>query len=542
MENWLVLTLAVVIAARLLATAKPPKGRGSEVAATSSWTPALKYTALAAGATGLFLRLYGFTSSLWGDELGTLWTVESGLPEVIERSVSFHGQSPFFYLISWAFVNLFGESEWVLRLPSLLAVIGAGWLVYRIGATLQGPRAGVYSAIAFWLAFMSLRSTADARPYGLGLFFGALALYGFVQASSESRRRGRVWFVVGGVGLIAAHYLLALMLLGIGLAYLLASSLRENYRLPQFSFDVAAMMLLSAPLFPQVLALWSRRSELVWAPEINYQQVYFTFGPEATLAAAGLAAGAYWQRRAKSGGSFALLSGAMLAPPVVLIVLALMGTNLISSRYMVTALIPACLLAGVGLALLPVRWTYFGWFGWAYLNAVAFFGTYQLTHSFTGAGYQDWRGATAELERRLEQEPGTPVFYRSGFIEDDQRALGHDVSPAMMAPLRSPGQEPPAWNIVPLTYNWPFAQREEYFERVIAPAVDDETTFYYFSCDCASGPPSAGYEVRFAQWVGDRFGGRYAAERLNIGLGMVALRFSAQDTAAMPEAAVSELR
>jgi hypothetical protein len=200
------------------------------------------------------------------------------------------------------------------------------------------------------------------------------------------------------------------------------------------------------------------------------------------------------------------------------------------------------LLAGVGLALLPARWTYFGWFGWAYLNAVALFGTYQLTHSFTGAGYQEWREATAELERRLEQEPGAPVFYRSGFIEGDQRALGHDVSAALAAPLRSPGEAPPSWNIVPLTYNWPFAQREEYFERVVAPAMDRQEAFYYFSCDCASGAPSAGYEARFAQWVGDRFGGRYAAERLNIGLGMVAIRFSAKDTAEMPGAAVSALR
>jgi len=539
-ENWLILTLAVVIAARLLATAKPPKGEGPEVAATSSWTPALQYTALTAGATGLFLRLYGFGNSLSGDELGTLWTlwtVEAGLAEVIERSVSFHGQSPFYYLISWAFVNLFGESEFVLRLPSLLCVVGAIWLVYRIGAMLQGQRAGAYSAIAFWLAFMSLRSTGDARPYGLGLFFAALVLYGFVSASTEGRRSGRVWFVAGGVGLMASHNLLALMLLGIGLAYLAASSLRENYRLPQFSFDVAAMALLSAPLLPQVLALWGRRSELAWDPEVSYGQIYFTMGPELTLAAAGLAAGAFWSRRSKSAGSLTLLSTALLAPPLVLIVLAQLGTNLLAARYMVSALIPACLLGGVGLALLPARWTYFGWFGWAGLNALAFFGTYQQAHSFTGAGYQDWRGATAELERRLEGEPGTPVFFRSGFIEDDQRALGHDVSSALAAPLRSPGQETPSWNVVPLTYNWPFAQREEYFERVVLPVLDKQTAFYYFSCDCASGAPSAGYEGRFAQWIGDRFGGRYEAERLDVGLGMVAMRFSV-----MPEPTVSALR
>ena len=198
---------------------------------------------------------------------------------------------------------------------------------------------------------------------------------------------------------------------------------------------------------------------------------------------------------------------------------------------MVSALVPACLLAGVGLALLPARWTYFGWFGWAGLNALAFFGSYQQAHSFTGAGYQDWREATAVLEQKLKDEPGAPVFFRSGFVEDDQRALGHEVSAALSAPLRSPGEPPPDWNIVPLTYNWPFRQREEYFDRVVAPVLENEGVFYYFSCDCASGTPSAGYEGRFAGWVQQRYPERFQADYVPVGLGMVAIRFADKELA-----------
>ena len=70
--NWLVLTLAVVIAARFLATAKPAKGMTAETAAPSSWTPALKRAAIGAGLLGLFLRIFAFGNSLSGDEFGTL--------------------------------------------------------------------------------------------------------------------------------------------------------------------------------------------------------------------------------------------------------------------------------------------------------------------------------------------------------------------------------------------------------------------------------------------------------------------------------------
>lgn len=538
MEEWFILTGAVVIATRLMATSRDSGGRAASPP-DSCWNSALVWTAVALGLGGLALRLVGFGDSLSGDELGTLWAVEASAAATVERSYSFHGQSPFYYLIAWFFVSLFGETEIILRLPSLLSIAGTGWLIYLTGKLLNGPRAGAFSAVVFWWSFMAFRTSGDARPYGLGLMFGALALYGFVRAAVDGRRTSRMWFVVGGIGLIATHYLLALILLGVGIAYLVDRGLRERYPLKKFGLDVVAMTVLSAPLFPQVYALWNRRTELAWAPEISYQALFFTFGPEVTLVAAGLAAGAFWQRKSRVDGAFSLLIWAAAVPPALLVVLALSGTNLLAARYMVSALIPVCLLAGTGLALMPSRWTHFGWFAWVGLNALAFYGTYLQAGTFTGAGYQDWRGASGALARQLDSDRGAPVLFRSGFVEDDQRALGHPVSSALLAPLRSPGAPEPEWSAVPLTYNWPFSQREDYFERLIPDALDGRDVFYYFSCDCASGTPSAGYEGRFAKWIADRFDGRYVPERLNVGRGMVVIRFAATDATELTEELVN---
>lgn len=68
-------------------------------------------TVITSGILGLFLRLYGFSRSLWLDEFGTLWTIDGSFLQVIERSFSFQGQSPFYYSIVWAFVQIFGVSE-----------------------------------------------------------------------------------------------------------------------------------------------------------------------------------------------------------------------------------------------------------------------------------------------------------------------------------------------------------------------------------------------------------------------------------------------
>lgn len=515
--------LAMVAATRLMAKAKPPAGDGS-APPSAEWTPVQRRIAWGVALVGLALRLVGFGDSLDLDEFGTLWAIGGDFSTAVERSIDFHGQSPFYYVLAWVFLQVLGESEVVLRLPSLLLTAAAAVVVYRTGRLLHGHRAGLFAACVFWLIPTTVRFSAGARPYSLAILLAAIALYGFVRTALDGRAGGRAWFVAGGVGLLAAHYLWGLALLGIGGAYLATPALRRRYPFGRFSFDVAAMSLLAAPLFPQVLALWSRRGELLWIPEINYTGIWVPFLPPAALIAGGLAAGAYLVRRPRLDGSFKLLILAAAAAPVTLLAVAYVGPNLISPRYMAAGVVPACVLAGVAIALVPTRLTYVSWLGWAGLNGVMLLAGFAQAGTFTRMG-GDWRGATEEIDRQLQNHRSAPVLFRSGFIEDDQRAYGREVSSALLSPLRSPGEPAPTWNLVPLTYSWDFEAREDYFERTIPAAIEGHDVFYYLSCDCGSGPPSADYAQRLTDWVAERFGNRFRAEPLDVRRGMITIRF-----------------
>jgi hypothetical protein len=203
-----------------------------------------------------------------------------------------------------------------------------------------------------------------------------------------------------------------------------------------------------------------------------------------------------------------------------------MGTNLLVSRYVAGGLVAACVLAGVALTIVPTRLTYVSWFGWTGVTALMLLPTILGGSSVGGS---DWRAATAELGRQLRDDPSAPVLFRSGFIEGDQRVYGRPVATALVSPLRSPGREQPAWNLVPLTYNWDLEGREEYLEKVIPSAIEGHEVFYYLSCDCGSGPPSQNYEGRLTAWIAERFGNRFRAEPLVAGAGMIAIRFDAGD-------------
>jgi hypothetical protein len=521
------LLLVIVWFATRSAVAKLPSGTQPPPA---EWTATLRNVAVVIAITGLALRLVGYGGSLRLDEFGTLWAIEADLASLFERSNDFHGQSPLYYLVVRVFVGVLGESEISLRLPSMLATIGAAWLVYLTGRVLHGPRAGVYAAGAFCLSLWGVHASANARPYGLALLFCALAFYGFIRATIDGRASSRAWFVAGVVGLIASHYLLALTLLGLGSAYLITPSLREHYPAHRFSFDVALMALLSLPLLPQILKLWTRRGELSWIAEVRYQTVFLTIGPEIVLVTAGLAAGAFRIFRSKRRGTFAILGLSTIVPPLILVLLVQVGTNLLAPRYLLGSLVPICLLAGVALAITPAKPLYAGWFGWAILNCLYLFTIFSHTATFNGIGAQDWRHATAELGHRLEVDGGAPVLFRSGFVEDDQLPAGLSVATATFAPLRSPGQLMPTWSVVPLTSTWLANGREEYFERVVTPAIEDQDVFYYFSDISGTG-----YEDRVALWVRERFDGRFREEWFDVGHGLVGGRFSSSMSEAGPD-------
>ena len=103
-------------------------------------------TALAA-----LLRLWQINESLWVDELHTSWCVQDGLSQVVERAAA-GNQSPLYFYLAGGITRLLGESEFTLRLPSLLAGIalpGVTWLLVQripkhvpVGASKLGRAGG----------------------------------------------------------------------------------------------------------------------------------------------------------------------------------------------------------------------------------------------------------------------------------------------------------------------------------------------------------------------------------------------------------------
>ena len=223
-----------------------------------------------ASIVGLAFRLYGFTRSLWLDEFGTLWVIEGSFSQLLERVNVFQGQSPLYYLLTWLFVYFIGESEFILRLLSLLLGVGTVYGIYVLGDFLYGKNIGLISASFLWLSSSMVQTSSDARPYALALFMTVIMFYGFGRAAQSGERFGRWLFIAGGVGLFSTHYVLILVATGTALGYILFPRLRSQYPARQFALDIGIQVLLVSWCLPHMVWLWSRRESFSWLGSANY--------------------------------------------------------------------------------------------------------------------------------------------------------------------------------------------------------------------------------------------------------------------------------
>lgn len=483
---------------------------------TRSWVRWLAAVAFAAGGV---CRLYGFDRSLWIDEFGTLWTVEGTLGQAIERALAFHGQSPFYYVTLWPLVHIAGESEVILRVPSLLCSIAATWFIGRTAAALASVEAGLLAAALAWMAPVMMEASVNARAYAMATMFAAMAACGFTLAVTSGRWTHRLLFVAGGAGLFLTQYVSSLIMIGLGLGYLFARPLRGQYRPRQFAFDVVAQAAVVAAAVPQIAALWRRRDALDWIGPPNYLVFAGVLAP--FVVAWGTAA--VRAERPATGTVRSLercLLVGILAQVVLLSILAAGGTNLLAPRYLMVIVAPAAILAGPALSRLRTPAALVSVVFAVALAVAASAMAWRVNGLLTTVPNQDWRTAVPALDGALRARPDAFVLYRPGFVEQDP---ARPAAAALLAPLRSPGRRLPAWPLVPLTFSWATPSREEYFRDTIRPRVS--STDVFFLLNSGMTPRTGDYARLLLAWIDEQFPGEFVVRPVVPLVGIDLLRF-----------------
>lgn len=196
----------------------------------------------------LVLRLLS-GRSLWLDEATSV--AQSHLPfaQMIDSLKSGDVHPPLHDVILWLLVRVAGDSELVVRLPSLLAGIVLIPVLYLAGRELWDRRAGLAAAALATVAPFPVWYAQEARMYALFLLFAAIAIFGQTRALRRGDATGWVIYAVATMLLVWTHYFALLFIAVQQVAFLLILGRRPwaRDRLLGYGASLAAIAIASAP-------------------------------------------------------------------------------------------------------------------------------------------------------------------------------------------------------------------------------------------------------------------------------------------------------
>jgi 4-amino-4-deoxy-L-arabinose transferase-like glycosyltransferase len=134
-------------------------------------------------------------------------------------------KAPLVYWIIAVFYKIFGEHDWVARLPIALSCMALAWLTAAMGVWAFGKRAGFYAGLCMATCIGLFLFTRILIPDVMLTFTITLAMWALLRALDEEEPHPRVWAVILaaslGVGLLLKSLIALVFPIAGGIIYLL---------------------------------------------------------------------------------------------------------------------------------------------------------------------------------------------------------------------------------------------------------------------------------------------------------------------------------
>jgi len=401
-------------------------GESSRNGPDAPWASFDTWTVLGLLAIALVPRLYGLDrEALWLDEATTYYRASKDLAGAARDATSqFH--VPTYFLLMHYWIRWVGDSEALLRMPSVIFSTGAVGMTYLLGRIAKDRRAGVVAALLMTFSPFQIAYAQEARMYALLVFATTTCLCGAMwlfrhpadaaaPVITRASARWKVsvawrWWALCLAGLLLALYThniatflaatLALCALGVSLS---ERSLRASL-LRNWIICGALVTILYLPWLGTLLAQSARTEEAEWGSPRSLHLVLhhlseILFMPlespiMSAVSAIGVLAALSHRDRQQRSMSITLLLFALL--PVALVLLASLEVPMFSPRIMIGSTSPMHVLVAVGLSrfVLPI----FSGLAGSLLLA----GVLLLPRHYAERVKEDWHEGLAWIESRWQ--------------------------------------------------------------------------------------------------------------------------------------------
>jgi len=164
---------------------------------------------------GLFLRLYDLDEeSIWTDEG---WSIHFANQPNVWEVVKIMAQDvhpPLYFVILHYWMEIFGDSEFALRLPSVIFGVGSIFVIYKVGKLAFNKEVGLISALLLAVSFFHIIHSQQIRHYGLMALLVLVSMYFYLKLiKGQWSRKNIIFYVIGSLLLLYTHLLSFLFIL-----------------------------------------------------------------------------------------------------------------------------------------------------------------------------------------------------------------------------------------------------------------------------------------------------------------------------------------
>ena len=388
---------------------------------SENWRPGLWATLCIIVGVGAWLRFHHLAAnSLWLDEAVSWYQSKDGLADLITR-VARDNYPPLHNLFLHASIELFGDAEWSLRLPSAIFGTANVLVIYWLGSMTVGRIGGLLAAGFLALSGFHIWYSQEARMYALlSLAATLFAASSFFFVKSPTILRAAL-VTLTGVTLLYSHpfgtlYWIAIVM-GIGLFTLTAPVTPRR----TIATWVAANVVAAAAFAPWAWLLLRRAEHITrhgfWIPYPSPERVYDVLtdmvGGQnmAALLFAGVLLALVPTRYAVGADeprvktTIAVFLVWAVLPIGLALLISFVSTPIFYLRYLIGSLPPLLLAGAYGLSRFARNWVALGF--------VAILSVVILTTSNLRWDYrEDWREVSTMLAERLRPSDCVLIYRR----------------------------------------------------------------------------------------------------------------------------------
>ena len=453
-----------------MSTVSPRPANATITHRTSTWLadqPAARVTVALFGIVclvGFIARFYGIDNMpFWLDEVTTV--NRSSLPfwDMVADSLANH-HLPSYFAVASIFGH-YGVSEFVLRLPS--AVFGAAscGVLFLIGRTLGGWRAGLVAGLLLALSPLQVQYGQEARSYTFVIMMMAIGFLGLVELARDPRgaslpfrspgARLAPWIIytlgtVGALNVLSTAFFWLISANLAVIAILMDRTIDRGRFIKRWLVAQAIVLLFTLPWFGamDVFTDGQMTNATNWVPSITFHSFFSVLGslylmrvsrlinfhlfPAAIpgfgalviiLAILGLARLRSWRKDGVSSEpgqvrsrTLPLALGIVAIVPPLTILLISVVKPLWMPRYLLWSSVPFLVFVGLGINQLPRRWQT------GAAIAVVVLATFNLAPYYRAETKPRWDLAATNLVKLMQPgdivlvPDGLPVYMMNFFL------------------------------------------------------------------------------------------------------------------------------